>query len=52
MDPKDSRIVIADVVLPNHHVPAESAILDMNMMAIGAMERSEMQWNVLLTAWD
>ena len=48
MDPEYSHIVIADVVLPNRHVPAELAILDMNMMAVGAVERSEMQWNVLL----
>lgn len=36
MDPEYSRIVIADVVLPNRHVPAELAILDMNMMAVGS----------------
>jgi hypothetical protein len=48
MDPKHSRIVIADIVLPNHHVPAQLAFLDMNMMIVGAMERSEIQWNVLL----
>ena len=48
MDPEQSRIVIADLVLPERNVPPQQATLDLNMMILGAMERSEEQWRSLL----
>jgi len=48
MDPEHSRIVIADLVLPERNVSPQQAILDLNMMILGAMERTEDQWKSLL----
>ena len=43
-----SRIVIVDQVLPNIGAPAISSLMDLSMMAIGGMERTERQWRELL----
>lgn len=48
MTPNYSRIVIVDQVLPKTGAAAISALLDLNMIAFGAMERSERQWRELL----
>ncbi|EOD49157.1 O-methyltransferase [Neofusicoccum parvum] len=48
MDPKSSRLVIAEQILPTKGVSAESALIDMVLMTITGGERTEKQWDVLL----
>jgi len=48
MDPARSRILISDWVLPDAGVSSFEALLDINMMMIGGMERSRVQWASLL----
>ena len=43
-----SRIIILDAVLPNVGATLGSVLLDINMMTIGGMERTERQWRDLL----
>lgn len=45
-----SRIIIADMVLPNTQAPRDMALQDLNMMSFGGMERTERQWRDLLDA--
>ncbi|KAH0558825.1 hypothetical protein GP486_004537 [Trichoglossum hirsutum] len=47
MRPGHSRILILDAVLPDTGVPPLAALLDINMMLIGGMERSREQWVAL-----
>ena len=44
-----SRIIIADMVLPEWHVSREQALQDLNMMSFGGMERTEQQWRQLIS---
>jgi hypothetical protein len=48
MDQKHSRVVIADMVLPDKEVPSKLATMDLMMMALGGMERNENHWKMLL----
>ncbi|KAI9926344.1 hypothetical protein MW887_004108 [Aspergillus wentii] len=49
MDPKYSRILIVDWVLPDTKAPLLQSSMDIQMMSIGAgVERSERQWRELL----
>ena len=43
-----SRILIADMVLPDVDAPRDMALQDLNMMSFGGMERSEQQWRELI----
>lgn len=43
-----SRILIADMVLPDTGCPRDLAMQDLNMMSLGGMERSESAWRNLL----
>jgi O-methyltransferase domain len=43
-----SRILIADMVLPDIGCPWNLAMQDLNMMSLGGMERSESEWKTLL----
>ena len=43
-----SKIVIVDQILPDTHVPAFSAMMDLTMMNFGGMERTDRQWRKLL----
>ena len=43
-----SRIIIADIVLPNKKAPRDMALQDLNMMSFGGMERTERQWMELI----
>ncbi len=43
-----SRILIADMVLPDMDCPRDLAMQDLNMMSLGGMERSESEWRRLL----
>ena len=43
-----SRIIIADMVMPDIHVPREQALQDLNMMSFGGLERTEKQWQHLI----
>lgn len=45
---EDSRILIADMVLPDIGCNRDLASQDVNMMSLGGMERSETQWKQLL----
>ena len=45
-----SRIIIADMVLPNTQAPRDIALQDLNMMSFGGMERTERQWGELIEA--
>lgn len=45
-----SRIIIADMVLPNMQAPRDMALQDLNMMSFGGMERTESQWRELITS--
>lgn len=42
-----SRLIVADIVLPNTSVPL---LLDLQIMTIAGMERSERQWRELFNA--
>ena len=48
MDPKYSRVVIAEMVLPDQGVPSNLAMMDMMMMSLGGMERNEGHWRAML----
>ena len=51
MDPKYSRIIIVDFVLPDTNVPRMQSAMDIQMMSIGAgVERSKRQWVDLLAS--
>ena len=43
-----SRLVIADIVVPDVNAPLLYGCLDLQMMVVGGMERSEGQWRELL----
>lgn len=43
-----SRVVIADMALPNMGAPRDMALQDLNMMSFGGMERTEEQWRQLM----
>lgn len=44
-----SRLVIADAVLPNTDASVLSSFLDIGMMTVSGMERTERHWRELLT---
>lgn len=48
MDPKTSRVVIAEQILPTEGVSDQSAMFDMVMMTMTGQERTEKQWHELL----
>ncbi|KAI4591940.1 hypothetical protein KJ359_012071 [Pestalotiopsis sp. 9143b] len=48
MGPK-SRVLIADIMMPQTKAPWYMAVQDLNMMVIGGIERTEEQWRSLLT---
>lgn len=51
MNPKYSRIIIVDFVLPDTNVPRMQSAMDIQMMSIGAgVERSKQQWIDLLAS--
>lgn len=43
-----SRILIADMVLPDTNAPRDMALQDLNMMSFGGMERSQAKWKELI----
>lgn len=43
-----SRVLIADAVVPNMGAPRHLALQDINMMSLGGMERTRVQWKHLL----
>lgn len=43
-----SRVLIADMVLPDMDAPRDMALQDLNMMSFGGMERSRQQWKELV----
>lgn len=45
-----SRIVIADMALPDQGAPRDMALQDLNMMSFGGMERTETQWKQLIAS--
>ena len=49
MDPKTSRVVINDFLLPNTNAAIFETFNDIQMMAFAGMERTETQWRQLLT---
>lgn len=50
MEPGYSKILIFEWILPAKNVPLYPSLLDINMMAVlNGMERTEEQWNTLLT---
>jgi len=48
MHPRHSRILIWEYVLPDTGAAAVPALLDIQMMMIGGMERTKKQWAALL----
>ncbi|KAL9032318.1 MAG: hypothetical protein Q9214_008018 [Letrouitia sp. 1 TL-2023] len=48
MKPKYSRIIIMDAVLPSIGASSFSALLDINMMTLAGIERTERHWRKLL----
>ena len=47
---KDSRLLIAEIVLPTSGVDVEGAWMDLTMTTFTGRERTEEQWVGLLTA--
>lgn len=45
-----SRILIADMVLPNMQAPRVMALQDLHMLSFGGMERTESQWVELIAS--
>ncbi|KAF2203259.1 S-adenosyl-L-methionine-dependent methyltransferase [Delitschia confertaspora ATCC 74209] len=43
-----SRVIIADMALPDVNAPRDMALQDLNMMSFGGMERSVSQWKDLI----
>ena len=43
-----SRVLITDTVVPTTDVPRHVALMDINMMSFGGMERTQSQWEYLL----
>ena len=43
-----SRVLITDTVVPAVDVPRHVALMDINMMSFGGMERTRSQWERLL----
>ena len=43
-----SRILITDTVVPEMGAPRHVALQDINMMSFGGMERTQLQWEILL----
>ena len=43
-----SRILITNTVVPTVDVPRHVALMDINMMSFGGMERTQPQWESLL----
>ena len=43
-----SRIVIADIVIPDRGASAMEALLDIGMITLAGMERTEKHWRQLL----
>jgi O-methyltransferase domain len=48
MRPGHSRVLISDIVVPEKEIPPLAALIDINMLLIGGMERNRKQWSVLL----
>lgn len=46
----NSRLVIMDTVLPSIGATAYATLLDINMMTIAGIERTDRQWRELLEA--
>ena len=46
----ESRLLIADTVVPAVGSPRDLALQDLNMMSFGGMERTQRQWEGLLTS--
>lgn len=49
MDPKTSRIVVDDFLLPNTDAAVFETFNDIQMMAVAGVERTESQWCQVLT---
>ena len=49
MDPRISRIVINDFLLPKTKAAVFESFNDIQMMAFAGMERTETQWRQILT---
>lgn len=47
---RSSRLLICEVVVPDHNPHTRKVLRDMNMLLVGGMERSETQWKSLLAA--
>jgi len=45
-----SRVLIADMALPDVNAPLDMALQDLNIMSFGGMERSEQQWRDLIAS--
>lgn len=48
MTPNKSRLLIAEIVVPESGPDPEAAWMDITMMTFAGQERSERQWRVLL----
>ena len=44
-----SRVLITDNVMPEIGAPRQMAMQDINMMSFAGMERTQLQWEELLT---
>lgn len=45
-----SKLIVCELVLPDLNASLLSSALDIQMMGLGGMERSERQWSVLLAS--
>jgi hypothetical protein len=48
MDPSISRLLISEIVLPTTGADTEAGWMDLTMMTVGGMERTEREWAQLL----
>lgn len=50
MKPGRSRVIILDAVLPNRGTSLFESLLDIGMMTLGGLERTERHWRELLSS--
>ena len=48
MEPRTSRLLISEIVMPRGPTDIQTAWSDINMLTFSGMERSEKQWRALL----
>lgn len=45
-----SRLLLSEMIVPDHHPDFNCCLADINMLVVGGQERSKAQWTALLAS--